>query len=98
MQATSGLQRTSSRSMTGALLFVFAAAVLLLGAAAGYWARGFAPTGAGHAVVTQPATISAVSNSAKTNEQHRQRLVDANNYDSTLPAAPAPKVTAPQHS
>lgn len=97
MQATSGLSRTTSRSVTGALLFVLAAAALLLGGAAGYWARGLAaPT---PAVVTQPANIpSAVTNNPAANERHRQQLINANTYDGTLPAVNPSHAKGPQHS
>ena len=93
MQATSGLPRSTSRSVTGALLFVLAAAALMLGGAAGYWARGLAAPSP--AVVTQPAIPSAVTNNAAANERHRQQLIKANGYDGTLPAVKLPHAKGP---
>lgn len=101
MQANIGLQRNASRSLTSALLVVMAAAALLLGAAGGYWARGLAsaPAPAVHATSTGPALAPATSTAA--NERARQRLIDANNFDGSLPATTgtaAPKARNAQHS
>lgn len=96
MQATPGLQQTAPRPLAAALLITLAAAVLMLAAAAGgYWVRGVSSAPATTTVtVTQPATNVAPS-SVQSNEQSRQRLIKANQFDGSLPAAPA--VKAPQH-
>jgi uncharacterized membrane protein len=78
MQINPGLQRTASRPLTIGLVVLMAAVALLLGGAAGYWARSLtpAPVPAVNATSTQQAPGGSSPNGS--DEQFRQRLIQAN--------------------
>lgn len=97
MQATQGLQRTGTGAWPGAGVAVLAA--LLLGAGGGYLARGFTSAAAPRVTTSQPATyVSSGPSSTQANEAARQRLIRANEFDGSLPAAPRTETRPISHS